>query len=365
MVDFYDYSLLAGWFSLIILSIILFMPSRGGQKFVAAYERPRYLCAIGFLVFGIGIFLQWSLKPRLIDPFIARALFTTYFYIGGICFSLSYISLLNPQFLCRRRVYWDLICLLSDIILLWSGVSFHVAALLSLGELVFFIHVFFITITFFRTYHRVKRQMEYITTEEVELFVRWLPVSCYLIIAFGFIGVIISIIFDKNLFVIGLLMDVGIFVFVYLAWSYWKFVNNLKSIAPVLEEISIEEANPYHENDTLPSFDSDNYRTACLLIEGWIAEKGYCQENVNVMEVARIVGTNRTYVSCFFHDKGETFRKYITRLRINEACELLKKTSLSIEEVATRVGLSRTHFIRVFRTYKDVTPSVWRANMDH
>lgn len=338
------------------------MPSRGEQKYVAAYERPRYLCAIGFLVFGIGIFLQWLLKPRLIDPFIARALFATYFYIGGICFSLSYISLLNPQFLCKRRVYMDFFCLFSDIVLLWSGACIHVEELLALGELVFFIHIFLMTIAFFRTYRRVKRQMEYFTTEEVELFVRWLPVSCYLIIAFGFIGVMVSIIFEKNLFAIGLLMDVGIVVFVYLAWSYWNYVNNLKSTAPVLEEIRIEEPDPCREKELPISFDSDTYKQVCLLIEDWIAQKGYCQENVNIMDVAKIVGTNRTYVSCFFRDQGETFRSYITNLRIHDACELLRNTNFSIEDVAARVGLSRTHFIRVFHNIQGVTPSAYRTN---
>ena len=60
---------------------------------------------------------------------------------------------------------------------------------------------------------------------------------------------------------------------------------------------------------------------------------------------------------------GVTFSEYLQHLRINRAKELLKDTSLSIEEIIYRVGYSnRTFFIRKFREQTGITPSKFRKD---
>ena len=82
-----------------------------------------------------------------------------------------------------------------------------------------------------------------------------------------------------------------------------------------------------------------------------------------VDDVAREVGSNRTYVSNFFNrDAGATFYDYVNNLRIEHACHLLRSTSLTIADIAQQSGFNSSQaFIRVFVRIKGITPSEHRA----
>lgn len=58
---------------------------------------------------------------------------------------------------------------------------------------------------------------------------------------------------------------------------------------------------------------------------------------------------------------GKTFSEYVTELRINKACELLKVTDLSIEEVAQKVGYEDYYYFnKVFKKKCEITPAKYR-----
>ncbi|MEC0227033.1 response regulator [Paenibacillus alba] len=60
---------------------------------------------------------------------------------------------------------------------------------------------------------------------------------------------------------------------------------------------------------------------------------------------------------------GKTFSGYVTDLRIKKACELLKNTELSIEEVATKVGyFDYYYFNKVFKKQCGITPTKFRKS---
>jgi hypothetical protein len=100
MLVFYNYSLLLGWITLLLLVVILYLPT-GKRKYTKTYTRSRRYCATSFLAFGIGIFFQWYFHPRVNNPFIARALYATYFCLGSVFFSTSHITLINPRYQCK------------------------------------------------------------------------------------------------------------------------------------------------------------------------------------------------------------------------------------------------------------------------
>jgi len=67
------------------------------------------------------------------------------------------------------------------------------------------------------------------------------------------------------------------------------------------------------------------------------------------------------------HAFGKAFgcspREMLQRLRMEHAKTLLLETSLSIKEIAIRVGYEEQHnFNRMFHRYAGVAPSVWRSN---
>ena len=68
------------------------------------------------------------------------------------------------------------------------------------------------------------------------------------------------------------------------------------------------------------------------------------------------------FSTVFSQEIGETFRDYITNLRINRAKELLRSTDLKSSEIATQVGYNDPHyFSTVFKKNTGLPPQQFRA----
>ncbi|MBE6404126.1 MAG: helix-turn-helix transcriptional regulator [Lentisphaerae bacterium] len=83
---------------------------------------------------------------------------------------------------------------------------------------------------------------------------------------------------------------------------------------------------------------------------------------INCSSVAEALQLNRTMLSGDFHrSMGETMQKYITRLRLQKACWLLKSSPLKIKRIAEFCGFETAGcFIKVFRKKYNQTPRQWR-----
>lgn len=78
---------------------------------------------------------------------------------------------------------------------------------------------------------------------------------------------------------------------------------------------------------------------------------------LNIEALAQSVGLERTYFSSLFKEKtGYSPYRYLTMLRIQKACLLLKNTELSVTEVAEIVGLDSRNFSRLFKKETGRTP---------
>jgi len=73
---------------------------------------------------------------------------------------------------------------------------------------------------------------------------------------------------------------------------------------------------------------------------------------------------NQVYCCQLFKKNlGKTFSEYVTDLRINKACELLKNTELTIDEIATKVGyMDYYYFNKVFKKQCGITPMKYRKS---
>ena len=60
---------------------------------------------------------------------------------------------------------------------------------------------------------------------------------------------------------------------------------------------------------------------------------------------------------------GVTYAQYLNRLRIEEACRLLRRNDIPLDAVAFRLGYrSQSHFSANFRKAVGATPKTWRRN---
>ena len=75
---------------------------------------------------------------------------------------------------------------------------------------------------------------------------------------------------------------------------------------------------------------------------------------ISLNMVAAEVGVSSSYFSSIFkQETGQSFVEYLTKLRIDKACELLRCTTLRSAEIGERVGYNDPHYFSA--TFKKVT----------
>ncbi len=80
-------------------------------------------------------------------------------------------------------------------------------------------------------------------------------------------------------------------------------------------------------------------------------------EHLNIDDIAREIGLERSYFSVLFKEKTATSpHKYLTSLRIRKACDLIEKENCSISEAASATGLDPCNFARIFKKEIGETP---------
>lgn len=86
------------------------------------------------------------------------------------------------------------------------------------------------------------------------------------------------------------------------------------------------------------------------------------KDEITQKDVASHVHLNPSYFSVLFKEEVKlNFSEYVTRRRIQRSKELLLSTKLTINEIAEEVGYKTTkYFIKIFKAYEDMTPTVYR-----
>lgn len=109
------------------------------------------------------------------------------------------------------------------------------------------------------------------------------------------------------------------------------------------------------------------HKEAVGLVEWVIAsiEQEY-HANISIAQIAVKLGVSPNYLSTLFHKKtGMTFVRYVTKVRMLKAKELLNNPSLQVQQVAEQVGYYNVrHFTKVFTEFFGYYPSAQRKKRD-
>lgn len=90
--------------------------------------------------------------------------------------------------------------------------------------------------------------------------------------------------------------------------------------------------------------------------------KEHYKQDIKLDDLASMTFLSRNYFcSCFKECTGMTVLEYIQKLRIEEACNLLKETDMKIIDIAEDIGYSDIKFFnKLFRKITGKTPSQYR-----
>ena len=84
-------------------------------------------------------------------------------------------------------------------------------------------------------------------------------------------------------------------------------------------------------------------------------------ESTKVEQVAQQIGLERAWFSVQFKKKmGISPHQYLIQLRVQKACQLLKKGNYSVSEIAYLVGLEPHNFSRLFKREMGIAPQEYQ-----
>lgn len=93
-------------------------------------------------------------------------------------------------------------------------------------------------------------------------------------------------------------------------------------------------------------------------VEKCIDNRFYLNPDISLDWLARVVGTNRTYLSELIHKKySVSFSDFVNSMRTDYAEVLLKTTTLSLDDIAVESGFrSKSSFYRNYSRFKKIKP---------
>jgi len=144
-----------------------------------------------------------------------------------------------------------------------------------------------------------------------------------------------------------------------------KILDDMMNDFTNVDDLGKAFSNISEYYESICSFINQKKNSRNLMLKNQILEyisASYSDPNLCLSDVASKFEISEAYLSRFFKEQtGETFSEYLERIRIEEACNLLKKSSNLISEVSSMVGYNSSEsFRRAFKRVKGVSPSDYR-----
>ena len=125
-----------------------------------------------------------------------------------------------------------------------------------------------------------------------------------------------------------------------------KAVENVETTMDYLKELFACALNLRDKNS------GDRYGLLIREAREYIGEN-YSSSDFSLNMIASHIGVSPSYFSSIFKQgTGQSFIEYLTKVRIDRACELLKCTTLRTSEIGEQVGYNDPHYFST--TFKKI-----------
>jgi len=303
------------------------------------------------------------------DNLAGAAVSLSFYYAVSHLIGLALISLCNPEYSNKRRIIIGASKSVAFVTVL--AIAYHFLprvvflVLVLCGSVLFVYDTSMKGLTFHRSYKKLKEDLSNFYSENYEGYTRWMSRST---ICWGIMGMTAPFIVLAPMQYILFFNILLAFLIFYVFVSYERYIAYDRYCKAALPE-EPENAEPEctSESDSSESaaqdaepYDIDEIITAGL--EKWIGEKKYCMSDINIVDLSRSIGTNRTYLSRYINTRYcMTFRGWIAYLRVQEAKRLLSSGDVNITELSEQLGFPNLPaFSRTFSQIVGETPSSYR-----
>lgn len=138
-------------------------------------------------------------------------------------------------------------------------------------------------------------------------------------------------------------------------WSQLLSSGNKEEVIQLVQALYLKAAGLIYTHK------DSSIDTYIRLIEKYIDEN-YHDTNLSVRQISDMLNLTPNYISYIFSKvKGENISKYINRIRITKAKEMLCNRFINVSSIAHRAGYTNSkYFTKVFKDNEGMTPSEYR-----
>ena len=144
-------------------------------------------------------------------------------------------------------------------------------------------------------------------------------------------------------------------------------VVDIKRVPKVIESVEMTKAYLIEEfTAALQARDrasNDRYGSVIRAAKEYI-RANFSQSDLSLNRIAVHIGVSPSYFSSIFkQETGQSFVEYLTQVRMERACELLKCTSYRTSEIGEQVGYNDSHyFSSAFKKAMGQSPKEYKAS---
>lgn len=355
--------------SYLVIGIILVFLSVPDTADYAPYRKAKYFLASAFFVMFINLYLWLEIFSsqdwEALNSIIA-CMDISLFFLTCICFAYSFASLLDSQYINKKRMlkdfgYWILTISISWISL-WEPLAPYAYYLYIISTLIFCSMVVRYMFHFQFIYRKKREQLEnYFSDDNMQRFMFWTKKSLFflcLLGVFAYLTLFFGIYFNYAYQV----YIVSVNLYIVISFINYRPYYGTLNLASVMNDEIENDSNQELETSKLENY--ENLFGARL--QQWVDDKKYLSSQLTIDSLASEMGTNKVYLSRYINGKhAVNFSTWVTTLRIKEAqVYMLAHPGATLEEVAYHVGFSSaSYFSRVFSRIVKTSPTIWRSNI--
>lgn len=363
----YKNILLASFVAMYAYGLFSFLTLSPEGKEYDNYRVSRKFFGVNMIRWATYLVVHWHFNLRLNNPLLASTICFSCYYPGIMLFEATFSSLINRNYPVRKRIKKIVLNAIVINAIVFTNYFFCEPTMQKIVlwgmAVALAIEMVILCRRFLILYRNALNRGDNYYSENIEVFIRWMPNCIYIAVAFGFAGSIF--LFSSNS-AVSVYMFGGLLLFTYIFISYQNYMINITKIKDMIladVDSTSEVATKDVSAEEIISEESLELKRLEMRMNDWLNEKGFIKKGITIEELAVEFGTNRTYLSSFINSTYKfSFREWVAMHRIEYAKKLLlADQDMPSTKIAEKIGYSPNAFTTIFTKTEGMSPTQWRS----